>query len=117
MAGRWATPTDFVAAGAYGQGDECAPSRLSIRAYFSSGLDITLGYEEMFIATMVARGFAVVVTDYEGLGTTGVHTFANRLAQAQAVLDAAVPPAAADYVSGPMGRWRSGDTPGRWGGG
>ena len=38
---------------------------------------------------MVARGFAVVVTDYEGLGTPGVHTYANRLDEAHALLDAA----------------------------
>jgi Secretory lipase len=31
----------------------------------------------------------LVVTDYEGLGTPGVHTYANRLAQGQALLDAA----------------------------
>ncbi len=83
-------PLISFAVGTYGQGDQCAPSRLFNQGiHFSSGLDITFGYEQMFIATMVARGFAVVVTDYEGLGTTGVHTYANRVAQGQAVLDAA----------------------------
>ena len=57
--------------------------------HFSNGLDIMLGYEELFVATMVARGFAVVVTDYDGLGTPGMHTYVNRLAEAHAVLDAA----------------------------
>jgi hypothetical protein len=38
---------------------------------------------------MVARGFAVVVTDYEGLGTPGVHTYLNRAAEGHAVIDAA----------------------------
>lgn len=35
------------------------------------------------------RGFAVVATDYEDLGTPGVHTYINRLAWPQALLDAA----------------------------
>lgn len=54
-----------------------------------SGLDITLGYEELFVPTMGARGFAVIVTDYDGLGTAPVHTYVNQLAQAHALLDAA----------------------------
>lgn len=83
-------PLISFAVGTYGQGDQCAPSRLFNQGiHFSSGLDITFGYEEMFIATMVARGFAIVVTDYQGLGTPGVHTYVNRVAQGQAVLDAA----------------------------
>lgn len=83
-------PLISFAVGTYGQGDQCAPSRLFNQGiHFSSGLDITVGYEESFIATMVARGFAVVVTDYQGLGTPGVHTYGNRVAQGHAVLDAA----------------------------
>ncbi|WP_396898091.1 lipase family protein [Mycolicibacterium sp.] len=83
-------PLIAFAPGTQGQGDQCAPSRVFEQSiHFSSGLDITMGYEELFVATMVARGFAVVVTDYEGLGTPGVHTYVNRLAEAQAVLDAA----------------------------
>jgi pimeloyl-ACP methyl ester carboxylesterase len=83
-------PLIAYAPGAYGQGDQCAPSRIfSQSIHFSSGLDITLGHAELLPATLVARGFAVVVTDYEGLGTPGVHTFNIRLAQAQALLDAA----------------------------
>ncbi len=83
-------PLIAFAPGTQGQGDQCAPSRMfSQSIHFSSGLDITLGYEELFVATMVARGFAVVVTDYDGLGTPGMHTYVNRLAEAHAVLDAA----------------------------
>ncbi|GAS85991.1 putative secretory lipase family protein [Mycolicibacterium brisbanense] len=83
-------PLIAFAPGTQGQGDQCAPSRVFGQSiHFSSGLDITMGYEELFVATMVARGFAVVVTDYEGLGTPGVHTYVNRLAEAQALLDAA----------------------------
>lgn len=83
-------PLIALGPGTQGQGDQCAPSRLFEQGiHFSSGLDITMGYEQMFVATMVARGFAVVVTDYQGLGTPGVHTYVNRAAQAHALLDAA----------------------------
>jgi hypothetical protein len=83
-------PLISYAVGTYGQGDQCAPSRLFNQGiHFSSGLDIMMNYEEGFIATMLARGFAIVVTDYEGLGTPGVHTYLNRAAQGHAVIDAA----------------------------
>ena len=53
-------------------------------------LDIAVNIEEGFFATLVARGFAVVVTDYQGLGTIPGHaTYMNRLAQGHAVLDPA----------------------------
>lgn len=68
--GQGPRPLISYAVGLYGLGDQCAPSRLFNQGiHFSSGLDIMPGYEETFIATMVARGFAVVVTDYEGMGT------------------------------------------------
>jgi hypothetical protein len=38
---------------------------------------------------MVARGFAIVMTDYQGLGTPGLHTYVARVPQADAMLDAA----------------------------
>src|SRR5260370_9162470 len=38
---------------------------------------------------MVARGFAIVMTDYQGLGTPGLHTYVNRVAQGDAMIDAA----------------------------
>ena len=37
---------------------------------------------------MVARGFAIVMTDYQGLGTPGLHTYVNRVAAGNAMLDA-----------------------------
>ncbi|WP_423202409.1 lipase family protein [Mycobacterium decipiens] len=83
-------PLVSYAAGTQGQGDQCAPSRMFNQGiHWSPWLDFMANYEETFIATMVARGFAVVMTDYEGLGTPGVHTYVNRLAEGQAVLDAA----------------------------
>ncbi len=76
--------------GTQGQGDQCAPSRqFNQGIHWSPWLDIAFNYEELFVATMVARGFAIVMTDYDGLGTPGTHTYVNRAAQAQAMLDAA----------------------------
>jgi triacylglycerol lipase len=75
--------------GTQGQGDQCAPSRqFNQGIHFSPFLDIAFNYEELFVATMVARGFAIVMTDYDGLGTPGVHTYVNRLAEGQAMIDA-----------------------------
>lgn len=83
-------PLIAYAPGTQGQGDQCAPSRMfSEGIHWTSGADIMFNYEELFVATMVARGFAIVMTDYEGLGTPGVHTYVNRLAQGHALLDAA----------------------------
>ena len=46
-------------------------------------------YEMSTADALLSRGYAVVMPDYEGLGTPGVHTYVNRLAEAHAVLDAA----------------------------
>lgn len=76
--------------GTQGQGDQCAPSRqFNQGIHWSPYLDITFNYESMFVTTMVARGFAVVMTDYQGLGTPGVHTYMDRVAQGDAMIDAA----------------------------
>ncbi|MGH3525514.1 MAG: lipase family protein, partial [Mycobacterium sp.] len=83
-------PLIAYAPGTQGQGDQCAPSRMFNQGiHWSPWLDIMFNYEELFVATMVARGFAIVMTDYEGLGTPGVHTYVSRLAEGQALLDAA----------------------------
>ncbi|MDI3409445.1 lipase family protein [Streptomyces cavernicola] len=41
----------------------------------------------MSIKRLLDRGFAVVVTGYQGLGTPRVHTYMDREAQGRAVLD------------------------------
>ena len=85
-------PLISFATGPYGMGEQCAPSRLFNQGiHFSQGFDLTFGYEETFIATMVARGFAIVVTDGVGLGThtPNMPQFLNRVAAGAAVLDAA----------------------------
>ncbi len=73
-------PLVSYAAGTQGQGDQCAPSRA-----MATGEE----YEGIFIAGLLARGYSVAVTDYEGLGTAGSHTYMARESQAHAVLDAA----------------------------
>ncbi|OHU56371.1 triacylglycerol lipase [Mycobacteroides chelonae] len=88
--GKGPRPLIVYAPGTQGQGNQCAPSRMFNQGiHYSGGWDIMVNYEEGFIATLVARGFAVVMTDYQGLGTPSMHTYVNRLAQGQAVLDAA----------------------------
>ena len=66
------------AAGTQGLADRCAPSR-----QFAAGTE----YEAPFVSTLLGRGYAVAITDYEGLGTPGEHTYVIREAQAHAVLD------------------------------
>jgi hypothetical protein len=72
-------PIISYAAGTQGLGDQCAPSKA-----LAAGDE----YEGPFISGLLARGYAVVITDYEGLGTPGVHTYVNRKAEGYAVLDA-----------------------------
>ncbi|BBY61909.1 lipase family protein [Mycolicibacterium helvum] len=88
--GKGPRPLIAFATGPYGMGEQCAPSRLFNQGiHFSQGFDLTFGYEETFVATMVARGFAVVVTDGVGLGIPGaVPQFGNRIAAGTALIDA-----------------------------
>lgn len=71
-------PIVAFAVGTQGLGDACAPSR-----QLAAGSE----YEGAFISGLLARGYAVTVTDYQGLGTPGVHTYMNRHVQGTAVLD------------------------------
>lgn len=87
--GQGPRPLIVYGPGTQGQGDQCAPSRqFNQGIHWSPYLDLAFNYEEMFVTTMVARGFAIVMTDYQGLGTPGLHTYVNRVAQGNAMLDA-----------------------------
>lgn len=98
----------------YGLGEQCAPSRMFNQGMHASvgnsGFDLMLNFDETFVATMVARGFAVVVTDYEGLGIPGkIQPFLNRLSEGQVLIDAArvamrLPGTSLD-PSGPVAFW------------
>lgn len=99
-------PLVVLAPGTQGQGDQCAPST---RLRDGDGVD-NLAQAALFLA----QGYAVAITDYQGLGTPGVHTYANRLAQAHAVLD--MGRAAKDLASADEGIDIAADAPvGLWG--
>ena len=109
--GKGPRPLIAFATGPYGLGEQCAPSRMFNQGiHFSQGFDLMFGYEETFVATMVARGFAVVVTDGVGLGIPGqVPQFLNRVAAGTALLDAAraamqLPDTSLDH-DGPVALW------------
>lgn len=66
--------------GTHGLGPTCAPSY-----QLRTGQDA----EAALMGLALARGWAVVVTDYEGSGTPGPHTYGSGLATGRAALDAA----------------------------
>ncbi|WP_233358882.1 lipase family protein [Thermomonospora amylolytica] len=66
--------------GTRGLGDDCAPSYT-----MSQGTD----YEGLFITSALSQGWAVAITDMQGLGTPGMHTYEVGKAQGRAVLDMA----------------------------
>ncbi|XVV00218.1 lipase family protein [Actinosynnema sp. CA-248983] len=71
-------PIVSVASGTRGVGDKCAPSKFQP------------DYEKpLFIDAMLRRGWAVAITDYEGLGTPGGHTYVVGRSEGRSVIDAA----------------------------
>jgi hypothetical protein len=78
--GRTAKPRPLIgyAVGTHGIGDSAAPSRLIARG---------LEWEAGLIAMVLARGWAVAITDYQGLGTPGDHTYMVGRALGPNVLD------------------------------
>lgn len=85
-------PLLAYATGPYGAGEQCAPSRLFNQGiHFSQGFDLMFNVEEGFIATLLARGYAIVVTDGVGMGVHGPQSpqWLNRFAAGTALLDAA----------------------------
>ncbi|WP_019818874.1 lipase family protein [Saccharomonospora saliphila] len=73
-------PLVSYAPGTQGVGDDCAPSKK---------MRLGLEYEGPFVAGLLNRGYALVITDYEGLGTPGTHTYVNTGSEGHTVLDAA----------------------------
>lgn len=75
--GTGARPVVSVASGTRGIGDSCAPSKFQP------------DYERpLFIDAMLRRGWAVAITDYEGLGTPGPHTYVVGRSEGHTVIDA-----------------------------
>ena len=84
-------PTLILGPGTQGQGDPCAPSRTlesGIGTNPRSGAPV-VSYEEGFALVLAGQGFRVMVVDYIGLGTPGIHTYSDRVDQAHAMLDGA----------------------------
>ncbi|MEI7057427.1 lipase family protein [Nocardioides sp. CCNWLW239] len=83
-------PLVVVAPGTMGQGDQCSASLGLERPILFNGKTVSVGYEDIGIYRMLARGMAVMVTDYVGLGATDrLHTYVDRVDGGHAVLDAA----------------------------
>ncbi|MDO8184948.1 lipase family protein [Conexibacter sp. JD483] len=76
--GRGTRPLTAYASGTQGWDDSCAPSR-----------EMTAGnFDESFaVSNLLARGWAVAVTDYPGLGTPGDHQYNVGISEGRAVLD------------------------------
>lgn len=84
-------PLAVIAPGTQGNADRCAPSR-SMATGVNISTDppsMSAGYEAVSAWSLLDRGFDVIVTDYEGLGTEGQHTYVNSISEAHAVLDGA----------------------------
>ncbi|MBM4523622.1 lipase [Rhodococcus hoagii] len=83
-------PLVVLGPGTQGQGDQCAPSRLfQDGVQYNAPLDFAVEYEVLQVHALLSRGIDVVVTDYQGLGTAGMHSYVDRRAQGHAMLDAA----------------------------
>lgn len=76
--GKGERPVIGYAPGTQGIDDSCAPSR-----QLANGTE----YEGLFLKGLLARGYGVALTDYEGLGTPGGHTYVNRQVSGNAVID------------------------------
>lgn len=78
-AGGW--PVISWAHGTVGLADQCAPSKLLKRTD-----DFDYGAGDL-IGDWLAEGYAVVATDYEGLGTPGIHPYLVGDSEGRGVLD------------------------------
>ena len=83
-AGGGPRPLVVLAPGTMGQGDQCSTSLALQRGLIlgseGSQTTISVGYEILAMYRLLAKGIAVVETDYVGLGTTDrLHTYVNRL--------------------------------------
>jgi pimeloyl-ACP methyl ester carboxylesterase len=72
-------PVMAYAPGTQGWGDQCAPSREMATGTFD---------EQFAVNNLLARGWAVVVSDYPGLGTPGDETYTVGIPEGYGVLDA-----------------------------
>ena len=73
-----AGPIVSVSPGTQGLNDKCAPSKLIETAQL---------YDGNWLKQFYDAGYAVAMTDYEGLGTPGTHPYANNVALGHNALD------------------------------
>ncbi|GGU57818.1 lipase family protein [Lentzea flava] len=73
-------PIVAYAMGTQGMADRCAPSR-----QLQNGTEVEIA----FLSQAMFNGWAVAITDYEGLGTPGDHTYAVARSEGRALLDVA----------------------------
>lgn len=78
--GQGPRPVVAYAMGTQGLADECAPSY-----HLRNGDEVEIA----FLVQSMLKGWAVAVTDYEGLGTPGKHTYAVGQSEGRALLDVA----------------------------
>lgn len=81
-AGGW--PVVAWGHGTHGLADQCAPTRFSKKRAAIESIDLTSG----LLQGWLDRGYAVVASDYEGLGTPGVHPYLIGLSEGRSVLQA-----------------------------
>ncbi|MBP1159543.1 hypothetical protein ABIC28_004742 [Rhodococcus sp. PvR044] len=74
-AGGW--PVVSWAHGTTGVGDDCAPAL---------GFDVTALTRD-YVSAWLAQGYAVVATDYVGLGTEGTHAYLHGRSEGRSVID------------------------------
>lgn len=72
-------PVVAYASGTQGWGDQCAPSKEIVAGDFD---------EQFAVNNLLDRGWAVVITDYPGLGTPGDEAYNVGIPEGYAVLDA-----------------------------
>ncbi|GAB3629672.1 lipase [Pandoraea terrae] len=80
-AGGW--PVISWAHGTTGVADACAPSASFPGGPVSDYVDLA----SAMLDSWVARGYAIAATDYEGLGTPGIHPYMNGRSEANTVED------------------------------
>lgn len=71
-------PIVSLASGVVGMADQCAPSKRPL---------VSTAQNQGFIDKAVDRGWTVTMTDYEGLGTPGLHTYVVGRSEGHAVID------------------------------
>lgn len=86
---RFAKGVIALAPGTRGLGDQCAPSAGASMLLRIEDGTINVNYEAPIVQMLLDEGYSVVVTDYIGLGTEGLHTYLNRVDQGHALIDAA----------------------------